>query len=226
MKYLGLVVVAVVAIGLMVPLVVAAEEEPPRELPELVTVRGGWARFKPIVLNYTVAVELAYVIRNLTYDLYEWEVSYNVKAAEVLLGKADNFLSRALELGETAPRRAAVFAFLAAVHYSHAPALANPVLGRVIDENLGENYTVTEQTVEAVVKVSGELREILVNAIEKAEEYGVNTTLAEKLLALGDARIENATRLLTEGDVELAFRYAVSGYRAYVRAYHVLVRTV
>ncbi|MEM4535043.1 MAG: hypothetical protein QW764_03245, partial [Desulfurococcaceae archaeon] len=67
MRYLGLVVVAVVAIGLMVPLVVAAEEEPPRELPELVTVRGGWARFKPIVLNYTVAVELAYVIRNLTY---------------------------------------------------------------------------------------------------------------------------------------------------------------
>ncbi|MEM4868894.1 MAG: hypothetical protein QW081_00595 [Desulfurococcaceae archaeon] len=226
MKYLGLIAVAVVAIGLMVPLVVAAEEEPPRMLPELVTVKGGWARFKPIVLNYTVAVELAYVIRNLTYDLYEWEVSYNVRAAEVLLGKADNFLSRALELGETAPRRAAVFAFLAAVHYSHAPALANPVLGRVIDENLGENYTVTEQTVEAVVKVSGELREILVNAIEKAEEYGVNTTLAEKLLALGDARIENATQLLTEGDVELAFRYAVSGYRAYVRAYNTLVRTV
>ncbi|MEM1804249.1 MAG: hypothetical protein QXR80_07105 [Desulfurococcaceae archaeon] len=225
MKYLGLIVVAIVAIGLMVPLVVAAEEEPPRELPELVTVRGGWARFKPVVLNYTVAVELAYVIRNLTYDLYEWEVSYNVRAAMVLLGKADSFLSRALELGETAPRRAAVFAFLAAVHYSHAPALANPVLGRVIDENLGENYTVTEQTVEAVVKVSGELREILVNAIEKAEEYGVNTTHAEKLLALGDARIENATQLLTEGDVELAFRYAVSGYRAYVRAYHVLVRT-
>ncbi|MEM4440818.1 MAG: hypothetical protein QXS14_05045, partial [Desulfurococcaceae archaeon] len=225
MRYLGLVVVAVVAIGLMVPLVVAAEEEPPRELPELVTVRGGWARFKPIVLNYTVAVELAYVIRNLTYSLYTWEVSYNVKAAEVHLGKADNFLSRALELGETAPRRAAVFAFLAAVHYSHAPALANPVLGKVIDENLGENYTVTEQTVEAVVSVSGELREILVNAVEKAKEYGVNTTLAEKLLALGDARIENATQLLMEGNVEQSFRYAVSGYRAYVRAYNALVRT-
>lgn len=223
MKWLGIVVLSVILVS-AIPVAVLAAEEPPRDMPEPVVVRGGWARFTPIVLNPEKAIELAYLIRNLTYDLLQWEIGYNITGARVQLERGDGFLARALELAETSPNRSAVFAFVASIHYSHAPALANPVLGRVIRENLGENETVTEDTVRAVLAAAGELRQLLVAAIEKAKEYNVNTTLAERLLGLGDARIENATRLLEEGNVDEAFRHAVSGYRIYVRAYSALIR--
>lgn len=209
-------------LGATVPLVVA--QEPPREMPEVeVYARGGWARFKA-ALNYTAALELAYAIRNLTYDLFQWEIKYNVTVARVQLDLGDKFLQRAINISERSPKLAAVFAFVAAVHYSKAPALANPVLGKVIRSNLGENETITEQTVSAVISVSGELRELLSRAISKAEEYGVNTTAVAKLLELGDSRLQNATSLLKAGNVTDAFRYAVSGYRIYVRAYATLVK--
>lgn len=224
MKWLGLLVIGVLLFG-TTPVSMIMAQEPPRDLPDPVMVRGNWARLTPIILDFDRAVELAYAVRNITYDLFYWEISYNVTSARVQFEKAEMFLKRALNLSEITPRRAAVLAFVAAVHYSHAPALANPILGRVITENLGENNTITEQTVQAVIAVSSELRQLLVGAINKAGEFGVNTTLVEALLSRGDERIENATKLLEEGNVDVAFRHAVSGYRTYVRAYSTLIRT-
>jgi hypothetical protein len=220
--------VALVVLGLAAPLAAFAEAqtpEPEKYMPEVdVVFRGGWGRLRVQVLDPSRAIELAYAMRNLTYDLFQWEIGYNVTAAQVQLSKADGFLNKALELNSTAPRRAAVFAIVAAIHYRHAAPIANVVLHKVV-RNYMVNETITREAVEAAIKVAGELKEILVSAVSKAKEsYGINTTLAEKIIAWGDERLSNATAALEEGNITLAFRYAVSGYRAYVRAYDLLLK--
>ncbi|MEM4037699.1 MAG: hypothetical protein QW700_07915 [Desulfurococcaceae archaeon] len=233
MKYMGLLAIALLATLLITPIsaVIVAQEVPSEEarnMPEIETA-GRWGKLKiGLLLNVSLekALELAYAIRNMTYDLFQWEISYNITAANVTLTRGDKFLEKAISVAETEPRKAVVYAFVASIHYSHAPAFANPVLARVIRANLGENDTITEQTVNAVISAAGELRGLLVNAVEYAKSRDYDTTLAEKLLVIGDERVANATSMLAEGNVTAAFRHAVSGYRFYVRAYHALVRSV
>jgi hypothetical protein len=192
-------------------------------------VSGGWGRLKVgflLNISYEEALNLSYIVRNLTYGLFEWEIGYNITAAEVQLEQGDKFLNKSLEVSGESPRKAAVYAFVAAIHYSHAPALANPVLGRVIHENLGENDTITEQTVRAVNETAYELRGYLVDAISYASGLGYNTTVAESLLVNGDEKLSEVENLLNQGNVTSAFRSAVSAYRIYVRAFSVLVKTV
>jgi hypothetical protein len=210
---------------------VAVAQEPPREPSELPVVEfHGVGRLRValiIELPLEQVLELAYTIRNLTYPLYQWEIErYNITVARVVFDKADGFLERAINLSSTHPVRAKVFAFVAAVLYSHAPAYANPVLAKVIRANLGENETITDKTVEAVISTAQELREILVGAINYAKEKGYNVTVAEKMLAKADERLANATTKLEEGNITIAFGLAVSAYRGYVRAYTFLVKSV
>jgi hypothetical protein len=131
-----------------------------------------------------------------------------------------------LNVSSEHPRLAAVYAFVAAIHYAHAPAYANPVLGRVIRSNLGENNTITENTVNAVINTSRELRSILVGAIDYAKNNGYNTTIPEKIMNWADERLDNATKELESGNITCAFHLAVSAYHRYVRAYSILVKTV
>jgi Arc/MetJ-type ribon-helix-helix transcriptional regulator len=207
---------------------VTPTSEPDRDMPIFV-VSGGWGRLKVGFLfniSYEEALNLSYIVRNLTYDLFEWEIGYNISAAEVQLKQGDKFLNKSLVVSSESPREAAVYAFVAAIHYSHAPALANPVLGRVIHENLGENNTITEETVRAVNETAYELRVHLLNAVSYARGLGYNTTVAESLLGNGDEKLREAEELLSQGNVTCAFRSAVSAYRIYVRAFGVLVKTV
>lgn len=233
MKCMGLLAIALLASMLVastsaIVIAQATPSEEARNMPEIETV-GRWGRLKiGLLLNtsFETVLDLAYTIKNVTYDLFQWEISYNVTAANTTLARGDRFLEKAINLAETEPRKATVYAFVASIHYSHAPAFTNPVLARVVKANLGENDTITEQTVNAVTSVAGELRKLLVNAIEYAKSKNYNTTLAEKLLAIGDERVVNATSLLVAGNITAAFRHAVSGYRFYARAYHALVRSV
>lgn len=225
-------IIAVLTILLVAaPIVVAVAQEPPREPPELPVVEFyGVGRLRValvIELPLEQVLELAYTIRNLTYPLYKWEIErYNITVARVVFNKAEGFLERAINLSSTHPVRAKVFAFVAAILYSHAPAYANPVLAKVIRANLGENETITNKTVEAVISTAQELREILVGAIDYAREKGYNVALAEKILAKADERLANATTKLEEGNITIAFGLAVSAYRGYVRAYMFLVKSV
>jgi len=207
---------------------VTPTSEPDRDMPIFV-VSGGWGRLKvEFLFNISCeeALNLSYIVRNLTYNLFEWEIGYNISAAEVQLEQGDKFLNKSLVVSGESPREAAVYAFVAAIHYSHAPALANPVLGRVIHENLGENNTITEETVRAVNETAHELRVRLLNAVSYARGLGYNTTVAESLLGNGDEKLSEAEELLSQGNVTCAFRSAVSAYRIYVRAFGELVKTV
>ncbi|MEM0368251.1 MAG: hypothetical protein QXN57_02275 [Desulfurococcaceae archaeon] len=235
LKYMSLAVLAILIFSLAMPIssIVMAEDtvsasEPSINMPVL-EFKGGWGKLKvEILLNLTVnsALELAYTVRNITYELFQWEIKYNVTAAKIQLSLGEGFLEKSLNTSKNTPRNAVVYAFVAAIHYSHAPALANPVLGRVIHDNLGENNTITEQTVRAVNSTAYELRDLLVSAINYAKNSGYNTSLPEFLLSKGDERLSEAETYLDQGNVTCAFRVAVSAYRTYVRAYGVLVRSV
>ncbi|ADV65364.1 hypothetical protein [Desulfurococcus mucosus] len=206
--------------SLVVPVAVAGDSD------EVVEAGEGTVNITVPVLSFEDALNLAYTVRNLTYELFQWEISRNVTAANVTLTVGDRFLARALELKDNATRKATVFAVVAAIHYGHAPAFAHPVLARVVKGSLGENGTVTADTVNAVLSASSELKSILLNAVGYAESKGYNTTLAEAWIARGDNATATAQQLLAAGNVTAGFRHAVAGYRMYVKAYSVLVKTV
>ena len=229
MEYKYVVLVALIVLSLMPATVFAQGDASTSEVQEepQIAFAGDLGKLKPGFLtsiNASDAVELAYTIRNLTYSLFEWEINYSVNSANVTLTLADKFLERAVNLSSKEPKKAVVYAFVAAVHYTHAPAYANPVLCKVVKPYL-ENDTVTPEAVNAAINVSSELRELLQSAINYTASIGYNTTLPEKLLEQGDNAIANATSLLEE-NTTVAFKYAVKGFKLYVRAYSVLVKAV
>ncbi len=240
MKVVGITLSLLIVFTLITPLVaiIHAEtpqppnepvttEEPPRDMP--VFEFRGWGRIRTSIIfnmDFNEVLEFAYTIRNITYPLYEWELQYNVTAANVSMRLGDRFLERALNTSSEQPHRAKVYAYAAAIHYSHIPVYAHPVLGRVIRGNLGENETITEETVKAVINVSSELKNIVLNAVDYASSKGYNTTLVVKVIEWADEKLENATTTLEGGNTTLAFRLAVWAYRGYVRAYTTLVKTV
>jgi len=193
---------------------------------EDVVVGDGEMNLTIPAVRFEEAVNLAYTIRNITYELFQWEIGYNVTAANVTLNLGDKFLERALELKDNNTWRATVYAVVAAIHYGHAPAFANPVLARVIHENLGENDTITNVTVYAVLSASSQLKSILLKAVDYASSNNYNTTLVTNIISRGDNLTQTAQQYLDEGNTTLAFRYAVAGYRTYERAYSELVKSV
>jgi len=231
MRYLGLIgLLALTALVVgMLPiesLQIYADEQASTGSAEDVVVGNGEMNLTIPAVRFEEAVNLAYTIRNITYELFQWEIGYNVTAANVTLNLGDRFLERALELKDNNTWRATVFAVVAAIHYGHAPAFANPVLARVIHENLGENDTITNVTVNAVLSASSQLKSILLSAVDYASSNNYNTTLVTNMISKGDNLTQTAQQYLDEGNTTLAFRYAVAGYRMYARAYSELVKIV
>jgi len=175
-------------------------------------------------LTFENALKLAYDVRNVTYPLFQWEISHNVTAANVTLNLGDKFLDKALNLSSSnETRRAAVMAVVVAIHYSHAVPLAYPVVGKIIDSLFNANATSGDIT-SAVINLAQELKSILLNAVSIAEAR--NLTIPSSLnniTAIGDKLIANAQSNLSAGNITLAFRLAMIGYHTYVKAYGLLV---
>ncbi|MEL9908678.1 MAG: hypothetical protein QXP97_02745 [Desulfurococcus sp.] len=210
-----------------IPIIASGDQESQdSEVASDIIVGNGTMNLTVPVISVDDALNLAYMMRNITYELFMWEINHNVSVANVTLNLGDKFLDKALELKDNASRRAVVFAVVAAIHYGHAPSFANPVLARVIYSSLGENNTVTDRTVNAVITASNELKSILLNATNYAESKNFNTTLTYYWISKGDNLTSLAQQYLGEGNVTTAFRHAIAGYKAYIRAYSTLVKTV
>ncbi len=230
MKIIPIFVLATLFISLVTPVALIADETPVEDenedIVKDVSVGGdAYGLYKPVV-NFTEALDLAYTMRNLTYSLIQWEIENNVQAANISLMRGDFFLEKALELSENNTQRATVFAIVAAIHYSHAPAFANPVLAKIIPPTLDENGTITDATVEAVLSKAGELKQLLEDAIAQVEEW--NLTVPQLVywhIERGDNLTAMAEELL-ETNLTEAFWHAVGGYRAYIRGFAVLVKSV
>jgi len=182
-----------------------------------------------VVVNETITldklVELAYTVRNVTMPIVNWSLGYNVTLGLHMIKLGDRFLANALN--ETNSSRAKAFALVAAIHYSHALAAAYPLLGRVIRENLGENNTVTVETVDAVINVTRELSNVLEEAISIANSYNIATPDRVNILKIDAEGLLNTSIVLkNNGYIYAAFRKAVQAYHTYMRAYGVLVKAI
>ncbi|OYT38145.1 MAG: hypothetical protein B6U89_06305 [Desulfurococcales archaeon ex4484_58] len=178
-------------------------------------------------VTFEELLDLAYTVRNVSYPMLNWSMSYNSTLAHVILARGDNFLERAVNLSSTNTTRAKIFAMIAAIYYAHAPVTAYQVLGKTIRDNLSENHTITNDTVEAVLDKALEVKNVLLNAIDVAENYNVTKpALVDILIANADSKINYSLTLLQMGYVRYAFRAAVHAYHIYVKAYGVLIKAV
>lgn len=178
-------------------------------------------------ISFEEILNLTYTVRDTVMPLINWSSSYNVTLATVLVRLGDMFLERAINVSETNETRAKVYAMIAAIIYGHAPVTAYPVLAKTIRENLSENHTITDTTVIAVYNRTLELKTILGEAKEIAEEH--NISIPEKITALeiiAEGLLNTSRELLDEGYVILAFKYTVKAYHLYVIAYGVLVKSI
>jgi len=228
LKIVPILVLTILIESLVTPAALTAAETPVENenIVRDVKVGGEAYGLYKTVIAFTEALDLAYTMRNLTYSLLMWEIENNVQVANVSLTRGDFFLGKAIELGENNTQRAIVFAIVATIHYSHAPAFANPVLAKIIPPTLDENGTFTNATVEAVLNKAVELKGLLEEAIVQVEEW--NLTVPQLVywhIERGDNLTAMAEELL-ETNLTESFWHAVRGYRAYIRGFAVLVKSV
>lgn len=228
MKIVPILMLTTLIASLVTPVALTADETPVENenIVRDVNVGGEAYGLYKTAIDFTEALDLAYTMRNLTYSLLQWEIENNVQVANVSLTRGDFFLGKAIELGENNTQRAIVFAIVAAIHYSHAPAFANPVIAKIISQTLDENGTLTNATVEAVLNKAVELKGLLEEAIVQVEEW--NLTVPQLVywhIERGDNLTAMAEELL-ETNLTESFWHAVGGYRAYIRGFAVLVKSV
>ncbi|MGC9011565.1 hypothetical protein [Thermogladius sp.] len=230
----GLLILAGLLIGLVAIPFAKAQPQDQYRAPENVNVEeevdiaNGTIAVRPAFnITFDQALKLAYDVRNVTYPLFEWEISHNVTAANVTLNLGDRFLERALNLSsENLTKRATVMAVVAAIHYGHAVPLAHPVLGKTLDALFNQNAT-SEQMTTAVINLASDLKSILSQAVSTAQSRNLTVPAGlSNLTELGDRLLSYAQSNLSAGNLSLAFRLAIKAYHTYVKAYGLLVTSV
>ncbi len=177
-------------------------------------------------ITFEELLDLAYMVRNETYPLLEWAIGYNSTVATRIKSRGDWFFEKAMEYRDVDERLAKVALVIAIITYSHAPISAYQVLITTVRNNLGENNTITNETVYAVQDIAGELRELVVNAREYALEHNVSLPyLVEALILRGDYRLQKSQEMLGLNKTKIALALAIGGYIDYAKAYGIIVRS-
>lgn len=180
-----------------------------------------------LTLPFDEALSLAYIVRNVSYPMFEWSLAQNITLAEVLLSRGDYFLEKAINVSSINETRATILALVAATLYSRAPITAYPVLGRTIRDSLGENNTLTNETVLAVIEKAEEIKSLVDEAKNIAEQYNVTPLkIVDFLVADATGKINTSLLLLEEGYLGRALSYAVRAYHEYTRAYSWIIKSV
>ncbi|MEZ0394424.1 MAG: hypothetical protein ABWK00_05225 [Desulfurococcaceae archaeon] len=223
----GLAIVAVV-VGLLaaMPFVARAYNDNANEEKEEVDIANGTIAVMPILgVNATQAIAAAYNVRNVTYPLFQWEISKNVTAANVTLNVGDKLLAMAESSNNT--RRAVALALASILHYSQSVGLATIVLHRNLSEALGQYGNVTADVVLSVLALDQEFKGVLQQGIKVADDLGIGVpNLTNVLISKGDDLIANATALLQSNETLKALKASIEAYYAYDLAYGVLVKEV
>ncbi len=223
LKITSIAIIALIIGSLVAPISVYATEPPSAPSDQPVVDRRPY-RFLDNV-TFEELLQLAYMVRNETYPLLNWAIDHNSTVAEAIKARGDWFFQKALEYRDIDERFAKVALLIATVIYSRAPVSTYQVLVLTIRSNLGENHTITNETVLAVHDIAGELRELTLDAREYALSYNVTLPYAvEALILRGDYRLNQSMEKLEENLTRLALILAIGGYTSYARAYGIIVR--
>ncbi len=180
-----------------------------------------------VTISFDKALKLAYIVRNVSYPMLEWSISKNITLAKALLSRGDYFLHKAINTSSTNETRATIYALIAAAIYSRAPVTAYPVLGKTISENMGENHTVTNDTVLAVLGIVSEVKKLVDEAKNISKSYNITPLpIVDVLVADALGKANTSRQLLGEGYKGVALAYAVRAYHEMVKAYSWIIKTV
>ncbi len=176
-------------------------------------------------VTYDQLLTVFYNVRNESMPLLTWAIENNVTLAERIIARAELLHNKSLEYNQSGMElRAKMLILLAARVYAMSPITARIVLAKTIRGNLGENHTVTNETVLAVLEKAEELRNILMNAINYAVSH--NVTLppnTELLLGRAEFLLNMSRQLLSSGNYRAALHYAVHGYILYTVVYRIVL---
>lgn len=224
LKIAGLILIVLVALSMIsVPasLVLADEEQEREGEDENITVRFNLA------ISFSEALDLAYTVRNVSYPMFEWGQAQNITLANMLLKHGDYLLEKAINMSSTNETKATILALAAAAIYSRAPIVAYPVLGKTIRSNLGENHTLTNNTVLAVIGKAKEIKDLVSEAKNISEQFNVTPLrIVDFIVADATGKINTSLQLLEMNYTGRALSYAVRAYHEYIRAYAWVIKSV
>lgn len=222
LKTIGFIMAILISISMIAlpATLISAEEIPPQPLAQADT--PWWMR---VNATFDEVLALAYLVRNETYPIYRFAIENNVTLANVTLARGDYFLQLAINTSTTNETLAKAYALVATVIYSHGPVFAYIVLGKTIKSELGPNGTVTEETAEAALNKTLELRTLLDEAIGIAQENNVTVPDAVFILrTVANGLINAAQELIDQGYYKAALRTTIRAYHELVKAYGIVVK--
>ncbi len=224
-KPIGLLIIAIIALSLttaaVAPLTMASNESntqlnviPHNNVDKLLSEN----------ITYDKAIQIAYLVKNESMPILRWALSYNVTLAKVIIKRGDALLQQAVRAASTNQTVAKHLAIRAALIYGLAPATAYIVLQKTINNNLGENRTVTNQTVIAVLRLVGEMRKLVGNVARIAENLSIALPPELKInTIIADGEADIALKLLKNGFVKAALAESIKAYNTYVKTYGLII---
>ncbi len=224
-KPIGILIIAIIALSLttaaIAPLTMASNKSntQPNVIPH-----NNVDKLLSENITYDKAIQIAYLVKNESMPILRWALSYNVTLAKVIIKRGDALLQQAVRAASTNQTVAKHLAIRAALIYGLAPATAYIVLQKTINNNLGENRTVANQTVVAVLRLVGEMRKLVGNVARIAENFGIALPPELKIntiIANGEADI--ALKLLKNGFVKAALVESIKAYNTYVKTYGLII---
>ncbi len=224
-KPIGILIIAIIALSLtavaIAPLTMASNKSntQPNVIPH-----NNVDKLLSENITYDKAVQIAYLVKNESMPILRWALSYNVTLAKVIIKRGDALLQQAVRAASTNQTVAKHLAIRAALIYGLAPATAYIVLQKTINNNLGENRTVANQTVVAVLRLVGEMRKLVGNVASIAENFGIALPPELKInTIIADGEADIALKLLKNGFVKAALVESIKAYNTYVKTYGLII---
>ncbi len=224
-KPIGLLIIAIIALSLITtavaPLIMASNESStqPNVIPH-----NNIDKLLSENITYDKAIQIAYLVKNESMPILRWALSYNVTLAKVIIKRGDALLQQAIRVASTNQTVAKHLAIRAALIYGLAPATAYIVLRKTINDNLGENRTVTNQTVIAVLQLVGEIRKLVGNVARIAENFSIALPPEMKISTIiANGEVDIALKLLKNGFVKAALVESIKAYNTYVKTYGLII---
>ena len=178
-------------------------------------------------LSYDKAILLAYNVRNVSYPIIEWGIKYNVSIARTILRTGDYFLNLSKREASMNKTTAAVHAVVAAIHYSHAPIIAYPILSISLKQYAQQyNHSFT-LVIKCIINKSIELKQILLEAkkIYVEQGYTLPPDFMNKTTYI-EQQINSTIKLLEENNTVYAYRQAMRTYHDLIVLYGELIKGV
>ncbi len=224
-KPIGLLIIAIIALSLttaaVAPLTMASNES--NTQPNVIS-HNNIDKLLSENITYDKAIQIAYLVKNESMPILRWALSYNVTLAKVIIKRGDALLQQAVRAASTNQTVAKHLAIRAALIYGLAPATAYIVLQKTINNNLGKNRTVTNQTVIAVLRLVGEMRKLVGSVARIAENFSIALPPELKInTIIADGEADIALKLLKNGFVKAALAESIKAYNTYVKTYGLII---